>query len=167
MSLSKETLELLIERSRDVVVATDRGRVDYYNDGASRVLGYRAEEILGEKVSRLYPDLDEARRVMKAMRDSGDGGPGIVENFQTTFLAKSGERIPVAISGTVLFNASGRETGTIGFAKDLRSILRKRAGRHGRGHGADHQRYPNAFFAEHGLFSLAMAHARESQSPQG
>ncbi|MFO0902383.1 MAG: group II intron reverse transcriptase/maturase [Pirellulales bacterium] len=46
----------------------------------------------------------------------------------------------------------------------LRSILRKRAGRRGRGRALDHQRYPNAYFAAHGLFSLAMARARESQS---
>ena len=45
----------------------------------------------------------------------------------------------------------------------LRSILRKRSGRRGRGHGLDHHRYPNAYFAEHGLFSLEHAHARESQ----
>jgi RNA-directed DNA polymerase len=41
----------------------------------------------------------------------------------------------------------------------LRSILRKRTGRRGRGHGLDHHRYPNAFFARQGLFSLATAHA--------
>jgi RNA-directed DNA polymerase len=46
----------------------------------------------------------------------------------------------------------------------LRSILRKRAGRHGRGHGQDHHRYPNAYFAELGLFSLTTAHVRERQS---
>jgi RNA-directed DNA polymerase len=46
----------------------------------------------------------------------------------------------------------------------LRSILRKRAGRRGRGHARDHQRYPNAYFAERGLFSLTITHARESQS---
>jgi len=46
----------------------------------------------------------------------------------------------------------------------LRSILRKRTGRRGRGHGLDHHRYPNAFFAGQGLFSLAMAHACKSQS---
>ena len=34
----------------------------------------------------------------------------------------------------------------------LRSILRKRAGRTGRGRGTDHQRWPNAFFAEHGYY---------------
>jgi PAS domain S-box-containing protein len=126
MGLSKETLEQLIARSRDVVVSTDvAGRVDYYNDGASLVLGYQAEEIMGERVGGLYPDLDEARRVMKAMRDPGNGGPGIVENFQTTFLSKAGERIPVAISGTILSGPDGKEAGTVGFAKDLRAILRK------------------------------------------
>ena len=46
----------------------------------------------------------------------------------------------------------------------LRSILRKRAGRRGRGHGADHQRYRNSYFAELGLFSMTIAHACECQS---
>jgi RNA-directed DNA polymerase len=49
----------------------------------------------------------------------------------------------------------------------LRSLLRKRHGRHGRGRGADHQRWPNAFFAEHGLYSLSEAHGRLCQSPWG
>jgi RNA-directed DNA polymerase len=49
----------------------------------------------------------------------------------------------------------------------LRSILRKRAGRSGRGRGRDHQRWPNAYFAEQGLYSLVTAHATASQSPRG
>jgi RNA-directed DNA polymerase len=47
----------------------------------------------------------------------------------------------------------------------LRSVLRKRAGRTGRGRGADHQRWPNAFFAAQGYFSLATAHAAACQPP--
>ncbi|MFV0442008.1 MAG: group II intron maturase-specific domain-containing protein [Planctomycetaceae bacterium] len=46
----------------------------------------------------------------------------------------------------------------------LRSILRKRAGRHGRGRGWDHHRWKNAFFAEQGLFHLKAAHAQACQS---
>ena len=46
----------------------------------------------------------------------------------------------------------------------LRSILRKRQKKRGRGRGSDHQRWPNVFFAEHGLFSLETAHAKVSQS---
>ncbi len=48
----------------------------------------------------------------------------------------------------------------------LRSILRLRAGRQGRGRGSDHARWTNAFFAAHGLFSLAQAHAAARQSSQ-
>lgn len=46
----------------------------------------------------------------------------------------------------------------------LRSILRKRAKRRDRGRGRDHHRWPNRFFAEHGLFSLVTAHATVVQS---
>jgi RNA-directed DNA polymerase len=49
----------------------------------------------------------------------------------------------------------------------LRSILRKRAGRHGRGRGADHQRWPNLYFADLGLYSLCDAHGRLHQSLTG
>ena len=46
----------------------------------------------------------------------------------------------------------------------LRSILRKRSKRKGRGHGSDHQRWPNAYFTEHGLFSCVAARV-EAVSP--
>jgi RNA-directed DNA polymerase len=46
----------------------------------------------------------------------------------------------------------------------LRSLLRQRRGQDGRGRGPDHQRWPNAFFAQHGLFSLATAHPRARPS---
>jgi PAS domain S-box-containing protein len=126
MALSKDRLERLIARSRDIIVATDRkGKVAYYNDGASRILGYAPDEIMGDFVGRLYPSVEEARRVMDAMRDEGHGGRDIVETFQTTFLSKSGEEIPVAISGTLLRDEHGEPDGTIGFAKDVREILHK------------------------------------------
>ena len=46
----------------------------------------------------------------------------------------------------------------------LRSILRKRTKRNGEGRGLDHQRWPNRYFAEHGLFSLTAAHVAAVQS---
>ena len=46
----------------------------------------------------------------------------------------------------------------------LRSILRRRRGKSGRGHGFDHFRWPNAFFAARGLFFLTAAHAAACQS---
>jgi RNA-directed DNA polymerase len=49
----------------------------------------------------------------------------------------------------------------------LRSILRKRAGWRGRGRGTDHQRWPNRYFADLGLYSLQTAHGRLHQSLEG
>ena len=46
----------------------------------------------------------------------------------------------------------------------LRSILRRWHKRKGRGHGQDHNRWPNAYFEKLGLFSLAAAHAQARQS---
>ena len=126
MSLSKEKLEGLISRSTAIIIATGRkGRIIYYNDGASRSLGYTPEEILGSFVATAYPDVEEAKRVMRAMRGPDHGGIGIVETFQTTFLSKDGQHIPVAMSATITYDESGEPDGTIGYAKDLREILRK------------------------------------------
>jgi RNA-directed DNA polymerase len=47
----------------------------------------------------------------------------------------------------------------------LRSILRQRSGRRGRGRGTDHQRWPNAFFTAQGLFSLSTAQRALRQPP--
>ena len=46
----------------------------------------------------------------------------------------------------------------------LRAILRKRHKGQGRARGIDHQRWPNASFAELGLFSIAIARVQASQS---
>ncbi len=46
----------------------------------------------------------------------------------------------------------------------IRSILRKRIGLKGISRGHDHQRWPNQFFMDHGLFSLVNAHATLLQS---
>jgi RNA-directed DNA polymerase len=47
----------------------------------------------------------------------------------------------------------------------LRSLLRRRDKRKGRGHGLDHQRYPNAYFVEQGLISLKALATVKRASP--
>ncbi len=46
----------------------------------------------------------------------------------------------------------------------LRSILRKRQGKKGRGRGNDYHRWPNNYFTTVGLFSLKQAHAAACRS---
>jgi PAS domain S-box-containing protein len=118
--------ERLVESSPDIVIAVDRtGTIIYYNDGAEKGLGYTAVEILGQNVGRLYPSMQEAQRVMAAMRSDDFGGPGKVKNFETTFVTRWGEQMPVAISGSVLYDENGLEIGSIGFAKDIREIRQR------------------------------------------
>lgn len=117
--------EQLLEDSPDIIVAVDRhGTITFYNDGARQTLGYAPSDVLGEHVTALYPDLAEARKVMHAMREGQGGQPGRVRNFETTFLTKSRERIPVAISGSIIEGEHDEDLGSIGFAKDLREIRR-------------------------------------------
>jgi len=119
-------LEQLIESSPDIVVAVDRlGTIVFYNDGAERNLGYAASQVLGKNVMLIYPSLDEARRVMAAMRRGEAGGPGKLKSFETVFVDRWGRALPVAISGSVLYDDAGLEMGSIGFAKDIREIRRK------------------------------------------
>jgi len=119
-------LERLVESSSDIVVAVDRaGMIIYYNDGAEKGLGYAAHEILGQHVARIYPSKAEAHRVMEAMRSEEFGGPGKVKNFETTFVTRWGESIPVAISGSILHDEQGLDRGSIGFAKDIREIRQR------------------------------------------
>ncbi len=127
MPLTKHSLESLIEASPDMVVATDaQGRIAYYNDGARDNLGYARAEVIGEHVTRIYPSLEEAKRVMAAMRDPQRDGRGRIVNFPTRLVAKDGHEVPVAISGTILYEADGKEEGgTIGFCRDITDLLHK------------------------------------------
>ena len=119
--------ERLLESSLDIVIALDhKGQIIFYNDGAHQTLGYTSREIHGKRVwASVYPNIDEARRVMEAMRSEEVGEKGKVKNFETTLVTKSGEHIPAAISGSIIYDEAGNEAGSVGFLKDLREIRRR------------------------------------------
>ncbi len=124
--LTSPYFENLIESSADIVVAVDRsGSIIFYNDGAEKNLGYTAAEVLGRSVVDLYPSIEEARRVMAAMRSEDWGGPGRVKNFETTFIDRWGSPCPVAITGSILYDENGLEVASVGFAKDIRDIRKR------------------------------------------
>ncbi|MGB8411787.1 MAG: PAS domain S-box protein [Candidatus Binatus sp.] len=121
MPLDQKYFQRLIESSPDIIVAVDKhGIVNYYNEGARTSLGYSSQEIIGENCTRIYPSIEEARRVMQALRESTDAGR--IAGFETEFRNKAGELIPVMISGALIYDAEGHEVGTIGFARDIRRL---------------------------------------------
>jgi PAS domain S-box-containing protein len=124
LTLDQNYLKRLMESSPDIIIAVDReGTIIYYNDGARRVLHYTPEEIIGQKVTRIYSSLEEARKVMKAMRESTDGGR--ISNFETILRDKDNQEIPVAISGSLIYDEQGTEIGSIGFARDIRRMRQR------------------------------------------
>jgi PAS domain S-box-containing protein len=121
LKLDQKYFRRLIESSPDIIIAVDKdGTVNYYNEGARTSLGYSPEEIIGQKCTRIYTSIEEARRVMKAMRDSADGGR--VAGFETEFRNKDGQLIPVMVSGALIHDEKGSEIGSIGFARDIRRL---------------------------------------------
>jgi PAS domain S-box-containing protein len=121
--LDQKYLERLVEICPDIIIAVDReGTISYYNDGARTSLQYSPEEMIGQNVTRIYPSLEEARRVMKALRESSDGR---ISSFETVFRNKQGELIPVAISGSLIRDDQNNEIGSIGFARDIRRMRQR------------------------------------------
>lgn len=125
--LPPEYFERLLESSLDIVIAVDRrGQIVFYNDGAHQTLGYTSAEIHGKRVwPTIYPSLEEARRVMEAMRSEESGEKGKVKNFEIALVCKNGEHIPASISGSLIYDSRGYEVGSVGFIKDLRDIRRR------------------------------------------
>src|SRR6516162_8099252 len=124
LTLDQNYLKRLMESSPDIIIAVDReGTIIYYNDGARRVLRYTSEEIIGQKVTGIYLSLGEARKVMRALRESADGGR--ISSFETILRDKDNQEIPVAISGSLIYDEQGAEIGSIGFARDIRRMRRR------------------------------------------
>ena len=93
MSLPPQYFQKLVESCPDIIIAVDRqGTITFYNDGARQNLGFSPEEVLGKNVLEIYPNIDEARRVMAEMRAEEGEGKGRVRNFETIFKTKKGEQ---------------------------------------------------------------------------
>ncbi len=116
---TRQYLERLIESSTDAIISTDKeGNIVLFNEGAESLLGYRGEEIIGQRVTALFDSEDRAKEVMRRMRKQG----GTVSAFETALRTKDGSRIPVLTSASILYDEEGQEVGTVGFNKDLRQL---------------------------------------------
>jgi len=124
---------------------------------AFEFLGYRFNR--GRRFPRRKSEvkLRDAIR-QKTRRANGQSLPMIIDNVNRTLRGWYGYF--KHCHHTVFSEADGWVRGR------LRSILRKRHKRRGKGRGRDHQRWPNQLFDTLGLYSLKQAHARECRSVQ-
>jgi PAS domain S-box-containing protein len=111
-------LERLMESAFDSIIALDEsGNIIKFNRQAERILGYKAKEVLGQSVRDLYYDLKDARRVRRLLLENKDGR---VTGLDTFLKSKKGERIPIRLSASLLFDYEGKRAGNVGFFRDRR-----------------------------------------------
>ncbi len=120
---SNEFMTSLIESSYDGIIAADMaGTIIIFNKGAENLLGYTADQVIGTmNATALYPP-GVAQDIMQKLRDEKYGGKGRLSAQRYVGIAKSGERIPVMLSGSLIYQ-DGKEAATVGFFYDLRDIL--------------------------------------------
>lgn len=120
-------LNNVIHSAVDCVIAADRtGKILIFNDSAAELFGHSVEEALNDlNIRDLYPD-DGAREVMRQLRSDEYGGKGKLKTYHTHVLAKNGERIPISLYATIIYE-DDREVATFGFFHDLRDRLRIKA----------------------------------------
>jgi PAS domain S-box-containing protein len=120
-----EFLERILNSTVDGIIAADlRGTILLFNQGAERICGYRAVDVIGKmSVRRLYPQ-GVAEEVMRLIRSAEHGGGGRLEPVRRDLVSSTRERIPVSISAALVFDDEGREIATVGIFSDLRDRLR-------------------------------------------
>jgi PAS domain S-box-containing protein len=121
---TKEFLERLIDSTVDAIIAADlRGNIILFNQGAERLFGYRARDVIGKMpVGALYED-GGAKQVMRMLRSTSYGGVGRLEQTRREVRIASGEVVPVSITASTLYERD-REVATVGILTDLRERIR-------------------------------------------
>jgi len=116
---SEEKYRTLVENARDAIFSLDMiGRFTYFSNRAEQISGYKSEDVLGKHFKTIVP-----MRYMPICIDRFQKGiRGLVpEPFVIELKGKSGELIPLEITGTAL-KKEGKIIGTMGLAKDIREM---------------------------------------------
>jgi PAS domain S-box-containing protein len=121
---SQAFLQNLILSAADCVIAADHnGRILIYNDSAEEVFGYLAEEAVQSLNVRNIYEEGVAYQVMRRLRAADPDGEGKLRAYHTDIVAKNGERIPISLNASIVYEGN-REVATIGYFHDRREQIR-------------------------------------------
>ncbi len=109
------------------IIGTEpEGTITVFNEGAERMLGYRAAEVVGRVMPEIFHDREEvARRAAELGIAPGfevfvaAARRGEAETREWTYVRKDGTRLPASLTVTAMRDAAGTLTGFIGIARDL------------------------------------------------
>ena len=121
---TKEFLERLIDSTVDAIIAADlRGQIILFNQGAERLFGYRARDVIGKMPVWALYEAGGAKQVMRMLRSTSYGGVGRLEQTRREVRTATGEVVPVSITASTLYERD-REVATVGILTDLRERIR-------------------------------------------
>jgi PAS domain S-box-containing protein len=113
---------LILSAVNGVIAADRKGKILFFNDVASDLLGYSVEDALDHlNIRDIYPG-DGAYEVMKKLRSEEYGSKGKLIAYFVDVASKSGETIPISLNASIVYEGN-REIATIGFFHDLREEL--------------------------------------------
>lgn len=119
----RRQLSAIVSSSREAIIGKDLdGLITSWNEGAERLYGYSAAEMLGQPVTRLAPP--EYKQEV-AMLIAGVLAGKVVENHETERLRKDGSRLHVALTLSPIRDEAGQMVGVSTIARDITD--RKRA----------------------------------------
>ncbi|HEY4670338.1 MAG TPA: PAS domain-containing protein [Tepidiformaceae bacterium] len=117
--------ESLIKNAPDPVFVSDlEGKITLANDAVSHLLGFRADEVLEQSVSRFISP-DETREFTAALREVVERG--VSRNVLLNPRSASGEIIPTTLNASALRDPEGNVIGAIGILRDMRELDKARA----------------------------------------
>lgn len=109
-------LAAIVAASQDAIISKDlNGIVTHWNRSAERLLGYSAEEMIGQPISRIIPpdSTGEELRILSAIR-SGE----FIAPYESILLRKDGSRLDVSLTVSPIRNAAGHVTGGSTIVRD-------------------------------------------------
>ncbi len=119
-----QRISAIVDSSDDAIISKDlNGVITTWNQGAERVFGYTAEQILGKSVNILIPSdrQEEEPAIIERIR-RGER----IEHYETVRVHKHGRRIDISLTVSPVRNAEGKIIGASKIARDITE--RKRAG---------------------------------------
>ena len=115
----------IVESSDDAIVSKDlNGVIINWNQGAERIFGYTAEEVVGKPITILIPPdrHDEEPSILERIR-RGER----VEHFETVRMRKHGSRVDISLTISPVKNAEGKIIGASKIARDITERKRSEA----------------------------------------
>src|SRR5882724_832908 len=110
-------LAALVSSSDDAIVSkTLDGTITSWNAGATNILGYEADEMIGQPITRIIPpELHEEEKQILLRLHRGER----IRHYETIRLAKGGRRVDISLTVSPLFNQSGKVVGASKVARDI------------------------------------------------